>query len=191
MSESRCVDQEKQQTKGTPAAIYMTVILVAILACAATAFEFYSLAVMSKERFQSDAVVSVLTAYFLGGILLLLISRGRLLRPLIASVFCMASLYLLSQTAISLFVAADYLYAIENAMWMIPLQVCLFATLGRRIASVLAGSLFGLMLTLLSAYFIIQQMNPASNEETHAACAGGVLPSRRSSIARRVGNLHS
>jgi len=81
-------------------------------------------------------------------------------------VFCMASLYLLSQTAISLFVASDYLYAIENAMWMIPLQVCLFATLGRRTALVLAGSLFGLMLAVICAYFIYRQMNPAANAET-------------------------
>jgi signal transduction histidine kinase len=159
------VQQEKEQIRGTPATIYMTVILVGILVCAATAFEFYGLAVMGKERFQNELIVGVVTAYFMGAVIILFMSRGRLLRPLIASIFCMASLYLLSQTAISLFVATDYLYAIENVLWMIPLQVCLFATLGRRTASVLAGSLFGLLISVLCAYFVVRQMNPAANSE--------------------------
>jgi two-component system, cell cycle sensor histidine kinase PleC len=159
------VQHEKEQTRSAPATIFMTVALVGILVCAATIFEFYGLAVMNKARFQSDLVVAIVASYFLGAIVILLISRGRLLRPLVASVFCMASLYLLSQTAISLFVATDYLYAIENAMWMVPLQVCLFATLGRRTASVLAGSLFGLLVSVLGAYFFFRQINPAATPE--------------------------
>jgi len=160
------VADEKEQRGRVSAAIFMSVALVGIIVCAATAFEFYSLAALGKERFQSDTVVAIVTAYFLGAILILFFSRGRLLRPLVGSVFCMASLYLLSQMAISLFASTDYLYAIENTMWMIPLQVCLFATLSRRIAYILAGSLFVLTVSVICAYFVLLGLNPAANAET-------------------------
>ena len=157
---------EKEQRGRVSAAIFISVALVGLIVCAATAFEFYSLAAIGKERFRSEIVVVIVTAYFLGAILMLFFSRGRLLRPLVGSVFSMASLYLLGQIAISLFAATDYLYAIENAMWMIPLQVCLFATFSRRVAYILAGSLFGLTVAVLSAYFVFLGLNPAANAQT-------------------------
>ncbi len=156
----------KEQRRGVSKTIIMSVALVGIIACAATVFEFYSLTLMDKERLRSDFAVGLIAAYFLVGILILLVSRGRLFRPLIGSAFCMTSLYLIGQMAVSLFVAADYLYAIENAIWVIPLQVCLFAVLERRTAYVIAGGLFAVMLSILSTYFFLHGVNPLMQEET-------------------------
>lgn len=157
---------ETEQKGGISATILVPVTLVGIIVCAATLFEFYSLAALGKERFQNSFVVGTATIYFLSSVLIILFTRGRLLRPVIASVFCMASLYLLSQMAISLFGDTDYLYAIENAMWMIPLQVCLFATLSRSIAYALSGALFVITVSVICAYFVALEISPVTNAQT-------------------------
>ncbi len=156
---------ETEQKGIASATMLMPAVFVGIIVCAATLFEFYSVATLGQERLQNSFVISVATVYFLVSVAILLASRGRLLRPVVASVFCMASLYLVSQMAISLFVATDYLHAIENVMWMIPLQVCLFATHSRSVAYVLAGSLFAITVSVICAYFILLGISPVTNAQ--------------------------
>ena len=158
--------ENKEQIGGSSATVLFPVALVGIIVCAGTLLEFYTLAAQGREQVQSNFVVAVATSYFLISILILLVSRGRLLKPVVISIFSLSSVYLLGHLAINLFVQGDKIFAIENVLWMIPLQVCLFATLGRGQAYLLAGALFGATVSVISAYLILLGVNPVLSEET-------------------------
>lgn len=152
----RRVDQTTQK------AVILWVVMVGILAAAASAYQYYHLEVTARHGLYTRVAMPALAAYLLCIVSAVLATKGRLLKPAIWSVFVVGSGHVLTIIAIAL-IDYDMALAVQHALWIMAIQVCLFATLDRRVALSLSAALFGLLATIFLVFCYIEGVNLASD----------------------------
>ena len=176
--------------------IFLSVATVCIIACTAALFTFFHLRATERLPASFQLALSTLLILFGIGIVLVVVSKGRQLQNVVWAVFWIGSLYLFWIINTALFVQNDLPIALQHAMWIVPIQVCFFATVPRRTASVLSSILFAILSIVFATFFINRGINPITTVATASmlhlliaqlACLvllGGLATHRESAVAR-------
>ena len=176
--------------------IFLSVATVCMIACTAAIFTFLHLRATERLPASFQFAISTLLILFGVAILLVVASNGRHLQKVVWGVFGIGGFYLFAVINSALFIQDDIPIALQHAMWIVPIQVCFFATVPRRTAAVLSSILFGILSISFAIFFITQDINPITTVATaslihlvivQAACLvllGGLATSRESAIAR-------
>ncbi len=140
--------------------VIISVALVGILAALSTVYDYLHLELTDRLNDYSRFAIITLSIFLPSMIAIALLSRGRYLRLAIWSVFVFGSFHLLSFVAVGLFIDNDVPLAVEHAIWVLALEVCLFATLKRQTALVLSCLLYGALIALVVGFTIFYDLDP-------------------------------
>jgi signal transduction histidine kinase len=143
--------------------VVFSVVMVGFLAAAATGYEYYHLEVTARHGLYTRIVIPLLAVFLTVVVSAVLIFGGRLLRPAVWSIFAAGSGHLLTIISIALLVDNDIALAAQHALWIMAVQVCLFATLDRRIALSLSTALFALLTTIFLVFAYAEGVNLLSD----------------------------
>jgi two-component system, cell cycle sensor histidine kinase PleC len=156
-------DQNKDLAHSAQRAVILSVVLVGVLASAAAVYEYFHLAATGRLNIYSQLVIMAIALCLPCAVLLVFISRERFLRPVTWAVFFLGSLHLLTFVSISLLVDSDVSLAVQHGLWIIAVQVCLFATLDRRTALSLSALLFAALLAIVVLYLYVGGHDPLTH----------------------------
>ncbi|MCE8000708.1 MAG: HAMP domain-containing histidine kinase [Rhodobiaceae bacterium] len=139
--------------------VILSVTMVGLLAALAALYQYYHLTVTDRLDAYTRTVIPTLAVFLAAIVSVVLISRGHYLKMAVWSVFALGSTHLLTTVTLALLVANDLALAAEHALWIIAVQVCLFATLERRVALALSTILFLLLAAICLAYCYVQNVS--------------------------------
>ncbi len=154
-------NQKLSQSPQRNVVIYLA--LVGLLASGATAYEYLHLQATDRLNGNFQYTTITLSVFLLCMVAAILISRGRMLRPAVWMTFGIGSLHLLSVVATALYLDGDIAIAVEHSVWILVMEVCLFATLARRVAFILSSILFGALLSIVGSFMFVQGIDLIAN----------------------------
>lgn len=149
------------QTLGqsTQRTLILSVTMVGFLAALASVYEYHHLMAMNRLDGYTQTVIPILSLFLAAIVSVVLLSRGRFLKLAIWLVFALGSAHLLITVALALLVANDVALAAEHAVWIMAVQVSLFATLERRTALGLSAALFVLLAAICLVYCYVENVS--------------------------------
>jgi len=149
------------QTLGqsTQRTLILSVTMVGFLAALASVYEYHHLTVMNRLDGYTQTVIPILSVFLAAIVSVVLISKGRFLKPAIWLVFALGSAHLLITVALALLVANDVALAAEHAVWIVAVQVSLFATMERRTALGLSAALLVVLATVCLVYCYVEDVS--------------------------------
>ena len=148
--------------------VFISVAIVGLIVCAAAVYELSHLWATQRLPQTLHLGIAGLLIVFGGIVLTAILSRGRLLKHIAWTVFFAGGLYLFVIINAALFIQHDPAIAIQHAVWLLPIQVSLFATLSRPVAVTLSSIIFGCYAVSLAGYFFYWDKNPVVAEDTAA-----------------------
>eukprot|EP00439_Symbiodinium_sp_Y106_P088166 s1_g702.t1 len=138
--------------------IIISVALVGVLGALATVHDYFHLEAARRLNVYSRYAVGSLAVFLPCMIALGLVARGRYLRQAAWAVFIVGSLHLLVLICVALIFENDTPVAVEHAIWILVVEVCLFATLERRLALVLSTILYFALLAIVGGFLLTQEV---------------------------------
>lgn len=149
--------------------VIISVALVGILGALATVFDYLHLKAAHQLTDYTQFSVVALSIFLPCMVALVLFSRGRYLRQAVWAVFVFGSVHLLTLIAEALFFHNDTSVAVEHGIWILVVEVCLFATLKRQTVLVLSSLLYGALLTIIGSFLL------PGTEAIHASGEGELV----------------
>jgi two-component system, cell cycle sensor histidine kinase PleC len=146
--------------------VFFSVALVGLVVCIAALFELAHLWTTERLSQTLQTAIAVLLAVFGAIIVLVIASKGKLLGHVAWTVFFAGGLYLFTIINTALFLQHDVAIAIQHSIWLLPIQICLFATLSRQTAFILSCIIVTCFAMTLGVYCWVSGINPFIDEET-------------------------
>lgn len=150
-------DQKLGQS--TQRTLVLSVTMVGFLAALASVYEYHHLTVMNRLDGYTQTVIPILSLFLVAIVSVVLVSKGRFLKPAIWSVFALGSTHLLTTITLALLIANDVALAAEHAVWIMAVQVCLFVTLERRTALGMSAALLVVLATVCLVYCYVEDVS--------------------------------
>jgi len=145
--------------QSTQRTLILSVAMLGFLAALASVYEYYHLTVMNRLDGYTQTVIPILSLFLVAIVSVVLLSKGRFLKPAIWAVFALCSTHLLTTIMLALLIANDVALAAEHAIWVMAVQVCLFATLERRTAVGMSSALLVLLAAICLVYCYVENVS--------------------------------
>jgi signal transduction histidine kinase len=150
--------------------VIISVALVGVLGALATVFDYLHLKAAHQLTDYSRFSVIALSMFLPCMVALVLFSRGQYLRQAVWAVFLFGSIHLLTLIGQALFLHNDTAVAVEHGIWILVVEVCLFATLKRQTALVLSTILYSGLLAIIGTFLFLK-----ADEAMHAFGEGELV----------------
>ncbi len=145
--------------QSTQRTLVLSVAMVGFLAALASVYEYYHLTAMDRLDGYTQTIIPILAVVLAVIVSGVLVSKGRFLKPAVWLVFALGSAHLLTTITLALLFANDVALAAEHAVWIMAVQVCLFATLERRTALGMSAALFVLLAAICLIYCYVENVS--------------------------------
>lgn len=157
------VTSHRELSQSPHRTVIFSVAIVGVLATGAAVYEYLHLQATNRLSDYFHYAIVALAIIMLGMVATILVSRGRFLRRVVWAIYGLGAFHLLSFVSVSLYLNNDIAIAVEHGVWLMAIEVCLFATFNRKTALLLSTGLFGAWLAIVAGFLLSQEVAPTQS----------------------------